>query len=63
MIARTAIARTAQALDAVDTAIAAGDLAAADRAAVDAAVWWTVAHAQGVTTAEIRAHRAGGEAR
>ncbi|MBT2397235.1 hypothetical protein [Streptomyces sp. ISL-100] len=60
MIARTAIDRAAQALDAIDTATQQGDRAAADRAAADAAVWWTVAQAQGATPADVRAHRAGG---
>ena len=52
-----AIARTADALDRL-AALVADDREQADRAAADAAVWWTVAHAQSATTADVNAHRA-----
>jgi len=53
-----AIARTADALDRLAAALVADDREQADRAAADAAVWWTVAHAQSATTADVNAHRA-----
>ncbi|MFJ7590819.1 hypothetical protein ACIQZO_26290 [Streptomyces sp. NPDC097617] len=57
MIARTAIARAAQALDAYDLAIEQGDRGGVESAAAEVGLWWTIAEAQGATTADVRAHR------
>lgn len=59
MIARTAICRAAKALDAHDAAAEQGNRDAVARAAAEVGLWWTIAEAQGATTADVRAYRAG----
>ncbi|MGW7457150.1 hypothetical protein [Streptomyces sp. NPDC054797] len=59
MIARTAIARAAQALDAYDLATEQGNRYGVEDAAAEVGLWWTIAQAQGATTADVRAYRAG----